>query len=83
MKRKLSIPPDMFAVSPMLALLPVLGQVGELDQLTTFFYARYEKVKTLIDNTGDNPNQRPLVAELAMLKQVLEWLNVKPNVDNK
>jgi len=80
MRRPLVTPPDAFSQSPLLALLPVRGRIGRLEALTSSLYARYEKVAALRSEvgTGDREAVRRLAAEESMLKQVLEWLAVKP-----
>lgn len=83
MKRSLSAPPDPFSLSPLLALLPVRGDVGKLDALTTSLFARYEKVSVLqreLQENAESPEVlRRTASEAAMLRQVLDWLAVKPN----
>jgi len=79
MKRLLYSPPESFSLSPLLSILPVKGGVGELEKLTSSFYARYEKVTALKKNLGaDEASEttRRVVAEEVMLKQILEWLSV-------
>lgn len=77
MKRALFSPPDSFALSPLLAILPSVGSVGRLEPLTASLFARYEKVTALKKDLAggrDTNNLNRLSAEEAMVKTVLEWL---------
>lgn len=82
MKRNLYSAPEAFSISPLLALLPVKGQISKLSGLTASFYARYEKVRGLLAELGsaDPEMKRRLNAEFVMLKQVLDFLAVKPEL---
>lgn len=82
MKKSLCSNPEPFSLSPLLALLPVKGQVGKLEALTSSLFARFEKVVALQKEMESNPespelSRRP-ASEAAMLRQVLDWLAVKP-----
>lgn len=73
--------PDPFSISPLLALLPVKGNVGALTALTPSFYARYERVVGLqkeFEGEEHKTMQKKLHAEHEMLRQILDWLKVKP-----
>ena len=79
MKTPLSAPPDDFSLSPLLALLPKKGDAGKLSLLTTSLYARHEKVAALkkeMGESGDKNAAKKISAEEAMLRQVLEWLEL-------
>lgn len=82
MKRSLYSLPDQFSLSPLLSLLPMVGEVGRLDTFTSSIFARYEKVTELLraakDSNQDRDALRRFTAEEAMLKAVLDWLAVKP-----
>ena len=82
MKKSLSSGPDPFSMSPLLALLPVRGDVGRLEALTSSLFARYEKVSALQREMQEHPETqeaaRRTAAEAAMLRHVLDWLAVKP-----
>lgn len=81
MKRTKVSPPDTFSTAPMLAILPVKSQIGALEPLTSFFYARYEKVAAMrkeLESQGDSEGLRRIAAEQGMLKEVLDWLEVTP-----
>ena len=71
---------DPFSLSPMLSLLPVGGNLSKLESFTSSLFARYEKVMSLLESeqisSGTESHQR-LIAEQNMLKQVLDWLNVR------
>lgn len=86
MKRNLYSAPEAFSLSPLLALLPVRGDIGKLESLTASFYARYEKVSGLLkeaENVLGGEIKKRLLAEQAMLKQILDWLVVKPQVERQ
>lgn len=77
MKRSLFAPPDTFSLQPFLACLPVIGSVQELKKMSTALYARYEKVSVMRKEIGQDVHgagSQRLLAEEAMLKQVLDWL---------
>ena len=70
---------DDFTASPMLTLLPVLSQVNKLEELTNFFYARYEKIAAMKGGLeSQSASSTHFNAELAMLKEVLHWLGIDP-----
>jgi len=79
MKRPIFAPPDSFSLSPLLALLPVRGELSKLEGLKASFFARYEKV-TGLSSELDSEQNADLAARLnherAMLKEVLTWLEV-------
>jgi hypothetical protein len=74
-RKSIYSPPDSFSLAPFLALLPVCGDIGKLEELTSSLYARYEKVA----NQEHAESGRARAAEAAMLKQVLDWLEVHPD----
>ena len=78
MKRPLFSDPDPFSLSPLLALLPVRGRVGDLAGMTASLFARFEKVNALVHEAGEVGGVGRIRAEQNMLRQVLEWLAVKP-----
>lgn len=81
MKRPLFSNPEEFSLSPLLALLPVRGKVGRLEALTSSLFARYEKVASQLKEpeTENSPElKKRFSSEEAMLRQVLEWLEVSP-----
>jgi hypothetical protein len=81
MKRSLFSPPDPNSLLPLLGLLPVKGKVGKLETLTSSMYARYENVVLMqreVQGTTEEDAMRRFAAEESMLRQVLDWLAVKP-----
>lgn len=79
MRRSTYSGPDAFSTSPLLALLPVVGQVSKLPALTTSLFARYEKVKAQLEEfSADRQTLRRYAVEEAMLKQVLDYLALSP-----
>ena len=79
MRKQIYSPPDPFTLSPLLALLPVIGKVGNLPSLSTSLYARYENVKNALHGSElkvDSAAMQAFASEEAMLKQVLEWLQI-------
>ena len=77
MKRSIYSGPDEFSLAPMLSLLPVRSSVGNLAALHTSLFARYEKVKKVIDANEVGSSEAIMMSYLseeAMLRQVLDWL---------
>lgn len=75
-------PPEPFARSPLLVLLPIRGKVGRLESLTSSLYARYEnivQVKRAVEDGDDPKVGARIAAEESMLRIVLEWLQVEPD----
>ncbi len=87
MKRSLLSAPDPFSLSPMIVLLPVQGSIEKLEALTSSLYARYEKVQALhreiVPGQASQGSLRAHSGEANMLKQVLDWLSVKPERGEK
>lgn len=83
MKRPLYSRPDAFSISPFFSLLPVLGNVGKLEALSSSLFARYERVHERRDDMEESDDNRELLrrisAEEGMLRQVLDWLAIKPD----
>ena len=66
---------------PLLAIMPIQGRSAELKRLSSSLFARFEKVSALRSQLGeDAPREslRRIQAEEAMLKQILEWLEINP-----
>lgn len=84
MKRTLYSRPEQFSLSPLLCLLPSVGKTTRLEGLTSSLYARYEKVMHLRRELANDhsPESRAydkkFNAEELMLKEVLDWLALKP-----
>ena len=70
-------PPEPFSLSPLLALLPDGGEIGRLESLVSSLYARQEKVEALKAEASEKEVERRYAAELAMLRQILEWVTQK------
>jgi hypothetical protein len=71
-------PPDLFSLSPLLALIPQKGKLSRLESLVSSLFARYEKVEALRAEATGTDVERRYAAESAMLRQILDWLAVKP-----
>lgn len=71
-------PLDPFSLSPLLSLLPSCGSISRLEPLVPSLFARHEKVLSLRDQNESKELERRLSAEEAMLRQILDWLAVKP-----
>ena len=68
-------------MAPLLALLPAKSQVNKLEGLSSFFYARFERVNAILVEAAMRPEEPPplaLQAERAMLQQILDWLEITP-----
>ena len=79
MKRSLFSGVEDFSLSPLLAILPVRGDVRKLEALSSSIFARYERVSKLQSDAsgeGTAATRRRHDLEAAMLKQVLEWLSI-------
>jgi hypothetical protein len=75
MKRSLAAGADPFTIHPLLSILPSRGSLARLDELRSALYARYEVVQRgLQARPTSSESQRKAVAEEAMLRIVLEWL---------
>ena len=70
-------PPEPFSLSPLLALLPDVGEIGRLESLVSSLYARQEKVGALKAEASEKEVERRYATELAMLRQILEWVTQK------
>lgn len=77
MSGNISGPPEPFSLSPLLALLPDVGEVTRLEPLVSSFYARQERVEGLRAAATEKEVERTYAAELVMLRHVLEWLTQK------
>ena len=69
--------PDEFSSSPLLALLPAIGDVTKLPTFAAALYARSEKVSNALtqEDEIDEQLRRRLGIERAMLTQVLDWVS--------
>lgn len=77
MTGKLSAPPDPFSLSPLLALLPEEGSAMRLHALSTSLFARHESVEALRSRGENKEIERRCLVEGAMLRQVLDWLELR------
>ena len=78
MSQTIGGPPDPFSLSPLLSLLPSLGKISRLEALVSSLFARSEKVSALRAQAESREQERRIAAEEAMLRQILDWLAVKP-----
>lgn len=74
----ISGPPDPFSLAPLLALIPQKGKLSRLESLVSSLFARYEKVEALRAEATEADLERRYAQESAMLRQILDWLAVKP-----
>jgi hypothetical protein len=74
----MTLSPESFSLSPLLSLLPSMGSIARLDTLVSSLFARYESVEGLIQGADDASYRQRLMKESAMLKQILDWLEVQP-----
>jgi hypothetical protein len=76
----MTLSPESFSLSPLLSLLPTLGSVARLEGLVSSLFARYESVEALLEGSEPADTRARLAQESAMLKQILDWLEVQPDV---
>jgi hypothetical protein len=74
----MALNPDPFSLSPLLSVLPSLGNVARLESLVSALFARFESVEALRENTDAHEVRAKLANEAAMLRQILDWLAVQP-----
>jgi hypothetical protein len=74
----MSLAPESFSLSPLVSLLPSVGSLTRLEGLVSSIFARYESVEALRDGADDPEARERYGAELSMLRQILDWLAVKP-----
>lgn len=75
----MTLSPESFSLSPLLSLLPSMGSVARLETLVSSLFARYESVEGLIQGAEGAQQRQRLMKESAMLKQILDWLEVQPD----
>jgi len=78
MSQTIGGPPDPFSLSPLLSLLPSLGKISRLEGLVSALFARSEKVAALRAQAESKDQERRFAVEEAMLRQILDWMAVKP-----
>jgi hypothetical protein len=74
----MSLAPESFSLSPLVSILPSVGSLTRLEGLVSSIFARYESVEALRDGSDDPDHLERYGLELAMLRQILDWLAVKP-----
>jgi hypothetical protein len=74
----MALTPDPFSLSPLLSVLPSIGNVSRLESLVSSLFARFEAVETLREHTELPESRAKLASEAAMLRQILDWLAVQP-----
>jgi hypothetical protein len=74
----MTLTPDSFSLSPLLSVLPTLGNVTRLENLVSSLFARFEAVEALREHTDVPEMRTKLGNEAAMLRQILDWLAVQP-----
>lgn len=75
---RMTLTPDPFSLSPLLSVLPSLGNVTRLESLVSSLFARFEAVEVLREQTDVPEMRTKLGNEAAMLRQILDWLAVQP-----
>jgi len=75
----MTLSPESFSLSPLVSLLPQLGSVARLEELVSSLFARYESVQNLLEGGAPVELRARLDAEMDMLKQILDWLEVQPH----
>ena len=78
----MSASPDPFSLSPLLAVLPRLGNVSRLETLVSSLFARFESIDALRENVDGAEARARLAHEAAMLRQILDWLSVNPDEES-
>jgi len=66
--------PEPFSLSPLLALMPATGNPARLEELASALFVHYETVEGLRQSADSAEVGSRLGAELAMLRQILDWL---------
>lgn len=71
-------PPDPFSLAPLVALLPERGDLSRLTGRVPSLFARFESVDRLRADATERDVERSYAVEAAMLRNILDWLAVKP-----
>lgn len=74
----MALTPEPFSLSPLVSVLPAVGNVSRLESLVSSLFARYETVDELREDAGTPEVRTKLSSEAAMLRQILDWLAVQP-----
>lgn len=72
---------DSFSLLPLFSLLPPEGDIREISQYSSAFYARFEEVLQLrkqAESSASTDDVQKYRNEEVMLRNVLEWLAIKP-----
>lgn len=69
--------PDPFSLSPLLSLLPVMGNVARLESLVSSLFVRHETVDELRKVVNVSEVEARLSAESDMLHHILDWLSAQ------
>jgi hypothetical protein len=75
----MALTPDPFSLSPLLSVLPSVGNVSRLESLVSSLFARFESVEALREHTETPEARAKLTSEAAMLRHILDWLAVQPD----
>jgi hypothetical protein len=74
--------PEEFVTTPLLAIVPIHGNVNDLEGFTSALYARYEKLSQVLnDQFSEQPSPEGGAVrnfEREMIKEVLAWLSIVP-----
>ena len=74
----MALTPEPFSLSPLVSVLPTVGNVSRLESLVSSLFARYETVEALREGMETPESRTKLANEAAMLRQILDWLAVQP-----
>lgn len=78
----MSSAPDTFSLSPLMSILPTVGNVSRLESLVSSLFARFESIDVVRDNVDGAEARARLAHEAAMLRQILDWLSVNPDEES-
>jgi hypothetical protein len=78
----MSSAPDTFSLSPLMSILPTVGNVSRLESLVSSLFARFESIDAVRDNVDGAEARARLAHEAAMLRQILDWLSVNPDEES-
>lgn len=69
--------PEPFSLSPLLSLMPNIGNPARLEDLASALFVHYETVEGVRQSSDSAEVSARCGAELAMLRQVLDWLSAQ------
>lgn len=78
MAGSISGPPDPFSLAPLVSLLPERGELSRLTGRVPSLFARFESVERMRAEATERDAERSYALESAMLRNILDWLAVKP-----